>query len=500
MLGANDRIGIAFIGLGARAHQILAHMTEEVRIAAVCDVNARRVAEVAKGRDCATAGDYRRVLDNKDVDAVILTTPDHWHALQAVHACQAGKDVFCEKPLSLTVREGRAMVEAARKYNRICQAGPQQRSIPASMYACEFVRSGKLGKIREVHCTCNDTSHDCTLPAEPVPQGFDWEMWLGPSAVHPFNSLLYPSRTGKHGWMAYRPWSGGNMTSWGTHGMDLMQWGLGMDRSGPAEVAPLGAGLECPLEYRYAGGVVVKLDECPQGGAIFIGEHGKVTVACGKVTWDPPELGRGSPPPEENFFGHKGPLHTRQWISCLRTRGRPSAISRPAIARPRWPTSGNIARWLGRKLTWDPVREAFVGDEEANALLTRPDARPMAPLSNRRKHRMNSSIRSSSNRREQGRPAAGRASWGWLPLSQLVPEAWAAENRRGPRRSGPLDANGAAQSAHRRGPGHFSRPRGLDARPPRRPMGRRHQAAAGSTTSRPTRSADQMLRKSRFGC
>jgi predicted dehydrogenase len=369
--GPNAKIGIGYVGLGARAHQILAHMTEEVRIVAVCDVDARRVAEVAKAQNCAVRGDYRRLLDDKQIDGVIITTPDHWHALHAIHACQAGKDVFCDKPLSLTVAQGRAMVEAARKYNRICQAGPQQRSIPASRYACEFVRSGKLGRIREVHCTNNDTSRDCDLPAETVPQGLDWETWLGPSAARPFNALLYPSRTGRHGWMAYRPWSGGNMTSWGTHGLDLMQWGLGMDLSGPSEVIPLGTGLECPLEYRYANGVVVKLDKCPQGGAIFVGEKGTVTVACGKVAWDPPELGQGSPPPEENFYGHKGPLHTRQWLGCLRSRGKPNCDFETGHRTATVAHLGNIARWLGRRLHWDPVRETFIGDDAANALLTR---------------------------------------------------------------------------------------------------------------------------------
>ena len=370
--GPNERIGIGYIGLGARAQQILAHMTEDVQVVAVCDVDARRAAEAARTQKCAPSGDYRRLLDSKDVDAVIITTPDHWHALQAIHACQAGKDVFCEKPLSLTVREGRAMVDAARKYNRICQAGPQQRSIPASMYACEFVRSGKLGAIREVHCTNNDTSRDCDLPAQPVPQGLDWEMWLGPSAFHPFHPLLYPSRTGRHGWMAYKPWSGGLMTSWGTHGLDIMQWGLGMDRSGPTEVIPLGSGLECPLEYRYASGVVVKLDKCPQGGAIFLGEKGKVTVACGKATWDPPELGQAAPPPEENFYGHKGPVHTRQWLQCLRTRGRPSCDFESGHRTATVAHLGNIARWLGRRLRWDPAQEIFPSDDAANALLARP--------------------------------------------------------------------------------------------------------------------------------
>jgi len=375
--GANDRIGIGYIGLGARGHHILTHLTADAEIVAVCDVDGRRVAEVSEGHRYATSTDYRKLLERRDVDAVVITTPDHWHALQTIHACQAGKDVFCDKPLSLTVREGRAMVEAAQKHNRICQAGPQQRSIPASMYACEFVRSGKLGKIREVHCTNNRTSRDCDLPGQPTPEGLDWEMWLGPSITRPFHEKLFPSRMrGGFGWMAFKPWSGGMLTSWGTHGLDIMQWGLGMDASGPVEVEPLGTDLTCPLVYRYANGVVVKLDDAPQGGAIFVGEQGKVTVACGQVTWDPPELGKGAPPPADNFYGHKGPLHTRQWLKCLRTRRQPSCNLEIGHRAATVAHLGNIARWLGRKVRWDPVRETCLGDDEANAMLSRPMRRP----------------------------------------------------------------------------------------------------------------------------
>jgi hypothetical protein len=374
--GANERIGVGYIGLGARGHHILTHLTQDADIVAVCDVDARKVEEVAKGHDYARYGDYRKLLDSKAVDAVVITTPDHWHALQAIHACQAGKDVFCDKPLSLTVREGRAMVEAALRYRRICQAGPQQRSIPAAIYACNLVRSGKLGRILEVHCTNNDTSHSCDLPGEPVPNGLDWGMWLGPSAVHPFNQLLVPSRYKEFGWMAYKPWSGGNMTSWGTHGLDIMQWGLGMDRGGPVEVEPMGSGLTCPLVYRYANDVIVKLDEAPQGGAIFVGEKGKVTVACGIARYDPPELGKDAPPNLDNFLGHKGPLHTQQWLKCLRTRECPSCDFEIGHRSATVAHLGNIARWLGRKLRWDPAKEAFAGDEEANSLLSRSMRRP----------------------------------------------------------------------------------------------------------------------------
>ncbi|HUT94036.1 MAG TPA: Gfo/Idh/MocA family oxidoreductase [Thermoguttaceae bacterium] len=372
--GANDRIGVGYIGLGARGNHILHHLPDDAQIVAVCDVDARRVARVAEGHDYATYGDYRELLDNQDVDAVVITTPDHWHALQAIHACQAGKDVFCDKPLSLTVREGRAMVDAARRYNTIFQVGPQQRSIPAAIRACEFVRAGRLGKLREVHVTNNRTPRDCDLGAEPVPEGLDWPTWLGPSAERPFHSKIYNGSRMRDsfGWMAFKPWSGGMLTSWGAHGMDLVQYGLGMDAGGPREVKPLGEGLTCPLEYLYPDGVVLKFDDAPQGGAIFVGEEGTITVACGVATYDPPELGNGAPPNEPALFpGATAPIHTRQWLQCVRTR---HGLTCDVEVGHRAATAchlGNIARWLGRPLRWDPVEETFLGDDEANAMLSR---------------------------------------------------------------------------------------------------------------------------------
>jgi len=373
--GANERIGVGYIGLGARGNHILHHLPEDAQIVALCDVDARRVGAAAKDRPCATFGDYRKLLESKDVDAVVITTPDHWHALQSIAACEAGKDVFCDKPLSLTVVEGRKMVEAARRHKTVFQVGPQQRSIPAAIRACEFVRSGGLGKLKEVHVTNNRTSRACDLPGEPVPEGLDWEMWLGPAPRRPFHGKIYNGSRQRDwmGWMAFRPWSGGMMTSWGAHGMDLMQWGLGMDQSGPSHVKPLGEGLTCQLQYSYPGGVVVKLDQAPQGGAIFVGTEGKVTVACGVVTYDPPELGKDAPPNDPKLFpGSTAPIHTRQWLSCIRTR---QGLTCDVEIGHRTATAchvGNIARWLGRAVRWDPAAEQFPGDDEANALLTRP--------------------------------------------------------------------------------------------------------------------------------
>jgi predicted dehydrogenase len=271
------------------------------------------------------------------------------------------------------------MVDAARRYNTIFQVGPQQRSIPAAIRACQFVKAGRLGKIREVHVTNNRTSRDFELSGEPVPKGLDWQMWQGPAAKRPFHSKIYSgSRLPDwFGWMAFKPWSGGMMTSWGAHGMDLMQWGLGMDASGPSEVKPLGKGLTCPLEYTYPDGVVVKLDEAPQGGAIFVGEEGTITVACGVATYDPPELAKGAPPNDPALFpGATAPIHTRQWLQCVRQR---HGLTCDVEIGHRTATAchlGNIARWLGRPVRWDPETETFPGDDEANALLSRPMAPP----------------------------------------------------------------------------------------------------------------------------
>ena len=377
--GANDRIGVGYIGLGARGGHILCHLPDDAQITAVCDCDARKVARVAEGHAYGTYADYRKLLDDKAVDAVVITTPDHWHALQSIRACEAGKDVFCDKPLSLTVREGRAMVDAARRFNTIFQVGPQQRSIPAVIRACEFVRAGRLGKLREVHVTNNRSPRDCDLPGEPVPEGLDWPMWLGPSPEHPFHAKIYNGsrQPDWFGWMAFKPWSGGMMTSWGAHGMDLMQWGQGTDAGGPEEVEPLGEGLTCELRYRYPNDVIVKLDDAPQGGAIFVGTEGKITVACGAVTYDPPELGKGAPRSDPSLFpGATAPIHTRQWLECVRQRTHPSCDVEIGHRTATACHVGNIARWLGRKLRWDPVQESFPGDEEANAMLSRPMRAP----------------------------------------------------------------------------------------------------------------------------
>jgi len=375
--GANDRINIGYIGVGRRAREIM-NLPKDAQIVAISDVNQRRLDELAKGRSWKTHKDYRKLLESKEVDAVIVTTPDHWHALNSIHACQAGKDVYCEKPMTLTVREGRAMVEAVRKHKRVFQTGSQQRSMEQCRFGCELVRNGRIGKIQVVHANNYPSPWEPNLPEQPVPEGLDWDMWLGQTPLHPYHEEIYLPRVRgtEAGWISFRAWSGGEMTGWGAHGLDIIQWALGMDESGPVEVWPEGQGLKCPVTFKYANGIMVKLDDKgPHGGGLFIGEKGKILIDRGKCVCDPVELGK-EPLSGSDVHLYKSLHHMQNWLDCIRSRKMPVADVEIGHRTATMCHLGNIARWTGRKLRWDPAQETFVGDEEANTFLERPMRAP----------------------------------------------------------------------------------------------------------------------------
>jgi predicted dehydrogenase len=374
--GANNRIGIGYIGAGRRARQLM-DLPEGAQIVAISDLNEARLREVGKDRPWKRYSDYRKMLEASDVDAVIISTPDHWHALNSVHACQSGKDVYCEKPLSLTVHEGRLMVQAARKYQRVFQTGSQQRSMDPCRLGCELIRNGRIGKIHAIHGHCYPSPIDnCDVPAEPVPEGLNWDMWCGQTKPRPFNARLYLPRPHPTGWISFRPYSGGEMTGWGSHGLDLIQWALGTDESGPVEVWPEGAGPKCKVNFRYASGVLVKLDnEGPPGGGLFIGERGKMLVTRDKFEASPAEIAK-EPLKKGDVHLYKSNNHLGNWIDCIRSRKKPIADVEIGHRSATMCHLGNIARWTGRRLRWDPAKEVFVGDDKANALLQRPMRKP----------------------------------------------------------------------------------------------------------------------------
>jgi hypothetical protein len=237
-----------------------------------------------KKGDWAIYQDYREMLERKDVDAVIVGTGEFQRVLPCIHACQAGKDVYAEKPLTLYIREGRILVDAVRKYDRVLQVGTQQRSMAINRIACEFVRSGGLGKVlsvRAINYAAPEASPKTPFPAQPIPQGLDWDRWLNQAAMRPFNNQWM-------GWMRWRDFSGGQMTNWGAHGVDQIQWALGMDGTGPVDLWPI-EGTARGVGMRYAIGVEVKfmLDKGPMGGAVFVCEQGKLEINRNKVTSNP---------------------------------------------------------------------------------------------------------------------------------------------------------------------------------------------------------------------
>ena len=379
---AGERVTVAVIGVRNRGGQLLGSLLGhgDAQVVGVCDVDGSvvergiRRAEDAyadgenRGRYAGVWGtaDFREVMAREDVDAVVVATPDHTHALVSIAACRAGKDVYVEKPMTLTIREGRAMVEAVRRYGRVLQVGSQRRSEGGVRHTCELVRNGRIGKVEkvEVGFGVRPGSPQPWAP-EPVPEGFDYDRWLGPAPWAP-----YTEKRCHYNFRFVRDYSGGEMTNWGAHFFDVAQWGLGTDDTGPVEVAGEGeahaTGLydvyyRVRVSYGYASGVRMTCDNSHKGTR-FIGTEGEVgggkTVIRGEEQIGPDEV--------HLYRTNRG--HMGDFLHCVRTRQDPSA---PVEAGHRSATVchlGNIAMDLGRRLRWDPVREEFPGDAEANRL------------------------------------------------------------------------------------------------------------------------------------
>jgi predicted dehydrogenase len=388
--GASDRIGVAYIGAGRRANQLL-DLPPEGRVVAVCDPHRRRADAMAQAQKCRPYYDYRRLLQARDVDAVFIAVPDHWHVLAAIHACQAGKDVYLEKPLSLTIREGRLLVDWVRRSGRVLQTGSQRRSMAGHRKGCELVRNGRAGKIHSVLIMNYPSPWTARFPAQPAPPELDWDAWCGPTEPVPYHDDIFMQRA-RPGWISLGPYSGGEMTGTGAHGFDQIQWALDMDHTGPVEVWCEGGKLVPPLLtapesrerfdrltsrgrrvwFRYANGIVVRLEENESAaGAAFVGDVGKIRIGNNTVDSNPPEIAKE---PLENLAPHV-PVsddHIRNWFDCIKSRRRPVADVEIGHRSATVCHLGNIARWVGRKLTWDPEKEVFPGDDEANRFLDRP--------------------------------------------------------------------------------------------------------------------------------
>ncbi len=380
--GPNDQIVMAAIGVGGQGIGDMkwAKSKRGVKFVAVCDVDDNHVKKGAKevGADCRRYKDFRELLAKEQLDAVIIGTVDHWHALVSNAAMKGGCDVYCEKPLSLTVEEGKAMVKAARKYNRVFQTGSQQRSDARYRLACELVRNGRIGKVHTVEARIGDNPIGGPFPEAAVPEGLDWDFWKGPTADVPYikERCHYEFRW----WYEY---SGGKLTDWGAHHNDIAQWGLGKDGSGPVSVTASGLkptdrrnSYNChphfAVTYTYADGTHLVTTSDGENGNRFIGDEGWIFVNRDRIEASDPKLLKG-PLPEESVRLYVSNDHMGNFIDGIRTRKRPICDVEVGYRSVTVCHIGAIALRLGIPLDWDPKAEQFVGPraEKGNAMLSR---------------------------------------------------------------------------------------------------------------------------------
>ncbi|MEZ0540487.1 Gfo/Idh/MocA family protein [Fibrella arboris] len=389
-LAPSDIISLGFIGTGKQAKSLSTSFlgTNEARIMAISEVYKAKAGafldrvkahyekntQLGAYADIPVYTDFRQLLARKDIDAVVIAAPDHWHAAMAVRAAQAGKDIYCEKPLSLTVKEGRAMVEATRKHDRVFQTGSMQRSWPEFRQTAELVRNGYIGQIKHIKVNVGPPPVAYNLPGEVVPEGLDWDTWLGPNTPVVFNSELAPplSKDVFPNWRNYREFGGGMVTDWGAHMFDIVQWALDMDNSGPVEViAP--DGKEHPfLTYKYDNGITMTHEKWDWSNAIhFIGSEGEIRVQRRKLETTPASLAT-KVIGETQKHVYKSDNHYKDFLDAMRTRNKPICDVEVGHRTASVCNIGNIAYRLNRSLHWNPKKEQFKNDADANALLGRP--------------------------------------------------------------------------------------------------------------------------------
>ena len=388
---ASGEIRLGFIGLGRQAMFLMNGFIQipGVKVLAGCDVYGikrkrfeKRVTDFYKKAGTESSVDtyerYSEVLKRKDIDAVVIAVPDHAHAMIAIAACKAGKDVYLEKPMTFTIKEGQELRKVVRETNRILGVGSQQRSSQEFQHAVKLVQDGSLGKITKVNAFVGAPPTPYNLPEEPLPADLNWDLWLGPlpGTIH-YNSQLNPpisldppkDEEFWGGWRWYKEMGGGFTTDWGAHMFDIAQWGLGMDKSGPVEISPIGDGTEF-ISWTYASGTVMTsepFDEKMTKGVKFWGENGWIEVARGYFNASDPKF-----MPPESATAVEGPYETRvphqlNFIEAVKNRKDPVVPVEIGHSSCVVCTLGNIACELKMTIRWDPATETFVGDTDGAA-------------------------------------------------------------------------------------------------------------------------------------
>ena len=385
VLGANppsERITIGCIGVGNMGTSDLKAFKNNTgaKVVAACEVDAERLQAARKlaGLDEKSCyGDFRELLARTDIDAVTVVTPDHWHVPICIAAVRAGKDVYCEKPLTLTILEGRRLADEVKRYGRILQTGSQQRSGEEFRKACELVRNGYIGEVKTVIAGLPGNNRTCepTWEPQPVPEGFDYDFWLGPAEWAP-----YHVQRCHYEFRFLLDYSGGQVTNWGAHHLDIAQWGLGMDDSGPVEIVGRGefptTGLfttatKVDFECTYANGVKLLCRTGGGGGTRFEGTQGWVHVNRGSLKAEPASLLTQTLGANEIHL-YDSRNHHQNFLDCIKSREQPIANVEIGHRSSTVCHLGNIAMLLKRPLRWDPAKEEFLGDDVANRMRWRP--------------------------------------------------------------------------------------------------------------------------------
>jgi predicted dehydrogenase len=384
-IAPSNRIVMGVIGVGLQGtgnmRQFAGH--KNVQIVAVCDVDkshrddAKNTIDQKHGNtDCVAVDDFREITRRDDIDAVCVATPDHWHVIPAIDAARHGKDMYVQKPLTLTIGEGRALVEAVRRHGRVLQTGSQQRSDWGFRRACELARNGRIGKIHTVKVGISKVNRTCgeTWEAEPIPEGFDYNFWLGQAPWQP-----YTEQRCHYTFRFLLDYSGGQVTNWGAHHLDIAQWGLGMDDSGPVEIEGKGVfpttGLfttatNVHFECVYENGTRLICGMDMRKGTTFEGSEGTIYVNRGVLEVEPESLkDERIGPGEIRLYDSRD--HMGDFLNCVETRRRPICDVEIGHRSASLCHLGNIAMLLDRKLKWDPKAERFDGDEEANRMISR---------------------------------------------------------------------------------------------------------------------------------
>ncbi|MHC4557308.1 MAG: Gfo/Idh/MocA family protein [Planctomycetota bacterium] len=400
----SNRITIGFIGVGRMGMSDLREILgfKQAQVVAVCDVDSKRVKNAQQTvqkhysrqgsnetySGCRTYGDFRELVAQADIDTVCVVTPDHWHAVPAIAAAKAGKDIFLQKPLTLTIKEGRVLSDTVRRYGRVFQVGSQQRSDSRFRQACELVRNQRIGKLHTVKVGFSTDPATGPQAPMPVPDWLDYNMWLGPAPWAAYTEKRVHPQAGydRPGWLRIADYGAGMITGWGSHHNDIAQWGMGTEYTGPVEIE---GKAEYPkdglwdvhgpfrIEYTYANGVKVICadNKINKQGILFEGTEGWVYVKRGQIDAQPKSLLTSTIGPDEIHL-YKSNSHKANFIECIKSRAETAAPVEVGHRSCSVCLLGEIAMRLGRKLKWDPEREKFTNDEQANRMLWRPMRSP----------------------------------------------------------------------------------------------------------------------------